>query len=52
VMCGFDSDDEVEVAELVHRVRNERSARGHADEALVHRESIDGLMQKLAVVVW
>ena len=47
VVCGFDSDDEVEVAELVHGVRDEGSARSYAYEALVHLESIDGLLNEL-----
>jgi hypothetical protein len=52
VMRRFDSDDKVEVAELVHRVRDERSARGHAHEALVHLESIDGLLQEPPMRIW
>jgi len=42
IMRGFDSDDEVQVAELIHRVRDKRSARGQAHNALVGLESFDG----------
>jgi hypothetical protein len=43
-MCGLDSDDQVQIAELIHRVRNKGSTRGDTHEALVVLESSEGLL--------